>query len=580
MLPAQLPFPLNVYALTLTLEYADARHLHFGVFDAEHGTSSLPQAQARAQDALCALLPPPPARILEVGCGTGALAQKLAASGFEVVALTPLQAEFSALQESGQEGLQFILGDLASCRFEQPFDIVLLQQSAQYVDAMDLFAQVATQLRDGGQLLLADEFLLDDSVRKPEPLPLLANFLRLAQRCGFSAQRQRELGRQVGEGLSLMAALIGKHRDTLSVQLGLAAAALQQLQQGLVAMQANYASARLGYTLLDLRYESSQVATVFGNIHSCAADAVPVLFERSFETPFDAAIWEWKYGQGRGRAVCVRQDGELIGHYGGAPREIRYFGEASKAIQICDVMVMPEHRSFVSRDTLFFKLAATFLEQQVGNCAEHLLGFGFPNMRVLKVARRLGLYDVTDEFIEIHYPLERADETQEAYRVAPFDLDAPAAAGLIDGLWARMEIDLRERIVGVRDGGYWQYRYRSHPAWERGLYSCHGVTSTANNAIVAVILLRQHEQGFLLMDIVAACQDMPVAIAALRDFLALQAQSLRCRITRAQADVLSLPGAQWQSLGIEIPCNIWTRGPGAEQLRGAWWLTAGDMDFL
>jgi hypothetical protein len=32
--------------------------------------------------------------------------------------------------------------------------------------------------------------------------------------------------------------------------------------------------------------------------------------------------------------------------------------------------------------------------------------------------------------------------------------------------------------------------------------------------------------------------------------------------------------------GIQLPCNRWSPGPQTERLINAWWLTAGDMDFL
>jgi hypothetical protein len=35
-----------------------------------------------------------------------------------------------------------------------------------------------------------------------------------------------------------------------------------------------------------------------------------------------------------------------------------------------------------------------------------------------------------------------------------------------------------------------------------------------------------------------------------------------------------------RELQIEIPCNRWSHGPATETLAGAWWLTAGDMDFM
>ena len=96
----------------------------------------------------------------------------------------------------------------------------------------------------------------------------------------------------------------------------------------------------------------------------------------------------------------------------------------------------------------------------------------------------------------------------------------------------------------------------------------------------AIVLLRQEHDSVLLMDIVGAARDWLPAIAVVRDALARSGQSLRCRITQAHAAALSLPGTHHVDLGIEIPCNRWTRGPDATVLRGAWWLTAGDMDFL
>jgi len=304
------------------------------------------------------------------------------------------------------------------------------------------------------------------------------------------------------------------------------------------------------------------------------------LFERSFEVPFSAAVWEWKYGNGRGRAVSARQEGELIAHYGGAPRDILFFGNCARAIQICDVMVMPEHRSFVSRDTLFFKTAATFLEQQIGNCAEHLLGFGFPNIRVLRMACRLGLYDVTDSFIEIHYPrtVRAADEPD--LQVQPFALDAESARDAVASCWKQMAEDLRGGIVGVRDLDYLRYRYCSHPQWAEGGYECVAVTGEGSPAPVAIVVLKRLGQERLLMDIIGAVADYPAALEAVRGTLAGGNIGLHCRITRAHAPAVTLPGSDWRDLEIEIPCNIWTRGPDAASLAGAWWLTAGDMDFL
>lgn len=583
MNPRHLSFPLNVYAQTLALASGEPpEFLHFGVYDAqERSHLSYAAAQRRAQDQLQALMLPPSARVLEIGCGAGTFARDLAAQGYDVTALTDIEEEWRTASALPEQKALCVLQGLEDYVPPARFDILLLQQSAQYYDPLLLLSRANAWLVDGGQLLIADEFLLDDSVIRPEPRPLLSNFLRLAERCGFRVERQRELGRQVAPGLLQFAQLLQTQQQALGELLSLPGAALGALHGQLLVLADNYASARLGYTLLDLRrgpLDASQ--TVYGNADSFTLEEVLPLFERSFEVPFSAAVWEWKYGNGRGRAVSARQEGELIAHYGGAPRDILFFGNCARAIQICDVMVMPEHRSFVSRDTLFFKTAATFLEQQIGNCAEHLLGFGFPNIRVLRMACRLGLYDVTDSFIEIHYPrtVRAADEPD--LQVQPFALDAESARDAVASCWKQMAEDLRGGIVGVRDLDYLRYRYCSHPQWAEGGYECVALTGEGSPAPVAIVVLKRLGQERLLMDIIGAVADYPAALEAVRGTLAGGNIGLHCRITRAHAPAVTLPGSDWRDLEIEIPCNIWTRGPDAASLAGAWWLTAGDMDFL
>lgn len=582
MNPRLLPFPLNVYAQTLTLASgAPVELLHFGVFDTDAElTDGYPAAQQRAQQRLLTLMLPPPARVLEIGCGSGTLARDLAAQGYEVTAITEIEEEWlcaCALPGQAAHCKCVSLREFADGRL---FDIVLLQQSSQYLDPLLLFSRAAALLGEGGQLLLADEFLLDDSRMAPEPRPLLSNFLQLAERCGFRVARQRELGRQVAPGLQLFAALLQRHHAETAASLALGDHELLALEQALQTQAAKFATARLGYTLLDLRRGPVEsMSTEYGSAGTFTLDEVRPLFERSFEVPFSAAVWQWKYGNGRGRAVGARQQGQLIAHYGGAPREIRYFGTPSRAVQICDVMVLPEHRSFVSRDTLFFKTAATFLEQQIGNCAEHLLGFGFPNARVLKVACRLGLYDVTDRFIELHYPRECATAA-DGLQVLPLALASEDARADVAQCWKRMAESLQNGIVGVRDLDHLQYRYCQHPLWEQGGYESLAVWAEEASAPLAIVVLKKLGQERLLMDIVAAVQDMPAALEAVRRSLAQQQLGLHARITQAQSAALRLPGTVVHELDIEIPCNVWTRGPTAATLAGAWWLTAGDMDFL
>ena len=150
----------------------------------------------------------------------------------------------------------------------------------------------------------------------------------------------------------------------------------------------------------------------------------------------------------------------------------------------------------------------------------------------------------------------------------------------MDKLWVEMAKSMQEQIVGARDWTYWHYRYCTHPEWERGNYKCMALRNKADSRTMALFLLKQQNQSCLLMDIVGAVEKFPTYIEVLRGSLAASNTALTCRTTRVQAPKLNLADAHWQELEIDIPCNIWTRGPSAEQLQGRWWLTAGDMDFL
>ena len=588
-----LPFPLNVYGQTLAFESEatddQAVLLHFGLFDATAAESAdYSAAQMRAQELLQSYVLPAPGNVVEWGFGSGALARALGAQGYRVVALTNTPEELhhvTSVCRDGEVGdVRFYCTEFSQWQTSERFDVMVLEQSAQYLDPVLLLTRARELLRPGGQLLIVDEFLLDDQRRAPEPRPLLAHFLQLAERCGMVLEKQLQLGGEVAPGLEVFQQLLHKHGHALAAALQIDAATIAGLSAALATMHEKFVEGRLGYVLLDLRCgPTSAHDVVYGSIDSFSADEIKPVFESSFDARFDPAVWHWKYGNGRGRAVCARVDGLLVGHYGGAPRDIRFFGQPEKAIQICDVMVMPEYRSFANRDTLFFKTAATFLEQHIGNAAEHLLGFGFPNKRVLQMAQRLGLYETTDSFIELHYtalPATPQDSALTDFIVASFALDDPDSAAIADASWQLMAQDLRAHIIGVRDYAYLHYRYCSHPLWSTGGYECVALRHRNTAEVGALAILKNHEGGRLLMDIIGPLADIPAQLRALIAHLSESGTTLCCRITGAHARLFTLPGCDERDLGIEIPCNRWTRGPLAEELAGAWWLTAGDMDFL
>jgi SAM-dependent methyltransferase len=96
-------------------------------------------------------LPPPPARVLEVGCGGGELARALAADGYDVVAVDPNAPEGPIFRRMTIEKL----GD------EGPFDAAVASLSLHHVDDLGVVAARVRSLLEPGAPFVVREFAWD-----------------------------------------------------------------------------------------------------------------------------------------------------------------------------------------------------------------------------------------------------------------------------------------------------------------------------------------------------------------------------------------------------------------------------------
>jgi SAM-dependent methyltransferase len=96
-------------------------------------------------------LPSPPGRVLEVGCGTGALALAVAADGYDVVAVDPKAPEGAIFRQTTIEEL----GD------EGPFDAALASLSLHHVHDLGVVLDKVRSLLRRGSPLVVREFAWD-----------------------------------------------------------------------------------------------------------------------------------------------------------------------------------------------------------------------------------------------------------------------------------------------------------------------------------------------------------------------------------------------------------------------------------
>lgn len=308
--------------------------------------------------------------------------------------------------------------------------------------------------------------------------------------------------------------------------------------------------------------------------------AIAELFQESFGYSLAQSLWQWKYAENRGRNLVVKKEQKIVAHYGGMQRQILYFGKPEKAIQIGDVMVAKNARGVLKKRGLYFQLTAEFLDRYIGYETEHLVGFGFPTPKALKLACKLDLYRVVDEVTELTFP---AIDTRPSYRYGLIELtheNMSKHAHSIQSLWSVVKKDFYQDIIVERDLEYLKFRYFEHPVNE---YKCFLMQHRLTRKIMGLMIFkyRQEISRWIMVDFVASEQHLPtIFFQAGRIMHHMGASDYIVWITKSHIERLPKEWVKQSAANIFIPSNNWNDGPSQEKLEGKWWLTAGDTDFL
>jgi 2-polyprenyl-3-methyl-5-hydroxy-6-metoxy-1,4-benzoquinol methylase len=144
--------------------FADTPWLHYGLW-LPGETPSMPklrEAQERYVDKLVALLPPAPASVLDIGGGTGAMAGRLHALGYEVEMLTPSEVQVGLAREALGDSVTVHQTRLEEFSTERKFDVCLFSESFQYMPMALSLPRVKAMLKPGGRVVIADCFRSDN----------------------------------------------------------------------------------------------------------------------------------------------------------------------------------------------------------------------------------------------------------------------------------------------------------------------------------------------------------------------------------------------------------------------------------
>lgn len=235
-------FPLNVFMHILTHEEGAAAYLHYGFF--ENGSETIARAQERSTELLLARLPPPPARLLDVGCGLGTTLHKLASLGYEVTGITPDEKQIAVIGS----GVDVRCIAFESMPDDESFDTILFQESSQYIDSQALFAKAARLTR---HVIVLDEFTLH--AEEGASLHSFERFVAAARENGFALTEDLDVSAKAAPTIDYFTQRFPRYRQALIADLGLTDEQIEALIENGVRYRDFYERGVYGYRILQFR---------------------------------------------------------------------------------------------------------------------------------------------------------------------------------------------------------------------------------------------------------------------------------------------------------------------------------------
>ena len=147
----------------------NTEHLHYGYWPPELQVepSNLKHAQELHSKLILESIPDGVQTILDVGSGSGGLAEKLITKGYQVHCVSPSEYLSDRIEENIGEKVHVFRSTLESLVTNETYDLVLFSESFQYVKVLKALAQVTTVLRKDGYLLVCDFFRKPGTGRRP-----------------------------------------------------------------------------------------------------------------------------------------------------------------------------------------------------------------------------------------------------------------------------------------------------------------------------------------------------------------------------------------------------------------------------
>ena len=155
--------------LVLSKFFFKTEHLHFGYWpdDLEITIDNLKKSQDYHSEKIIDAIPDGVNTILDVGSGSGGLAEKLINNNYKVECVSPSNYLSDAIAGKLKDNVQIHRTTFEKLKIEKSYDLVLFSESFQYVNIKKSLTKIPSLLNQNGSLLICDFFRQPGTGTKP-----------------------------------------------------------------------------------------------------------------------------------------------------------------------------------------------------------------------------------------------------------------------------------------------------------------------------------------------------------------------------------------------------------------------------
>ena len=154
--------------LVLSRFFFNTEHLHFGYWpdNLPLNIDNLKQAQDYHSDQIINAIPKNVDTILDVGSGSGGLAEKLIEKKFTVECVSPSEYLSDAIEQKLNNKVKVHRSTFENLNIDKKFDLVIFSESFQYVNIQKTLSKVPNFLSENAHFLICDFFRKPDTSTK------------------------------------------------------------------------------------------------------------------------------------------------------------------------------------------------------------------------------------------------------------------------------------------------------------------------------------------------------------------------------------------------------------------------------